>query len=629
MAKLEAAREDMAKLEAAREDMAKLEAARREEEERKVRREEEKRRARRRREEDAAIAAREREAEELRRIRREETEAGLRAIAEPFREEALEVEAAAAVLRGEEDARDALYGADHDDDQVEMEKDEGGVVGSLAGKVASAFRRMAKYGVLLAALFLSLLVTYGFFLREAGDLGLPRIDGPESATDKEASGAAVANMPETPCFVDNPLLTIEQRGALHRLDESERAEILGIAKKPPLPMIKAGVDTCTNPAKPVPCPERGLCSGGYLRECAEPPTSAVEGLELFEVSESFDACVPAGDARHVMEEVKGALVDLAMERTCGPSCRLTGGYVCSIARDAVMETTDENGGRGWMYKVGSFVEYVNSRANDGEVSPSKETVQTSDEDGEGSVSRTMITADVVRALAPHMDADTVKFVDVGDGGTNSDLEKRGLEAQIGLTPSYIRASLPLPLPCWTLLLLFKLARFLCAPLMRLALAHPVYSALFLLAAVILRKRRRRAARLALVKLLVADVRERAYDLLAECDDGEGYAALHLRDQILHDVTLDPPPELTKQASARVQRKFLADAVWPCVVAEVRRDNRIRKSTREVPGGKRLEWWEWISRAGKKSRRSRGGMMSPGGIMMSPEGIAGGSAKKNN
>uniref|UniRef100_A0A7R9VSV6 Man1/Src1-like C-terminal domain-containing protein n=1 Tax=Pseudictyota dubia TaxID=2749911 RepID=A0A7R9VSV6_9STRA len=169
---------------------------------------------------------------------------------------------------------------------------------------------------------------------------------------------------------------------------------------------------------------------------------------------------------------------------------------------------------------------------------------------------------------------------------------------IGLTPAYVRKSLPVPFSCWIRLLLSGLVFSLVGLILHVAGAHPVKSGIAVVAALIVRKYRRRRARRALLKSLVNDMVEAAYDMLADCDDSEGFAALHLRDELTHLMHPSDPG----------RRKYLSEKVWPGVVLEIRRDNRIRKSTREV-GGKRLEWWEWISRAGKMNRRNRG-VLSP-------------------
>ncbi len=90
-----------------------------------------------------------------------------------------------------------------------------------------------------------------------------------------------------------------------------------------------------------------------------------------------------------------------------------------------------------------------------------------------------------------------------------------------------------------------------------------------------------------------DIQNIAYDkLVMDCNEGEGYASLHLRDEIAHELYPEPC----------AARQRLHNLVWPRVVALIRADNRVTKSRKTV-GGKSLEWFEWASDSSRKSRRS--------------------------
>ena len=89
--------------------------------------------------------------------------------------------------------------------------------------------------------------------------------------------------------------------------------------------------------------------------------------------------------------------------------------------------------------------------------------------------------------------------------------------------------------------------------------------------------------------------EATYDRLAECPDSDGgFAALHLRDEVGHDMY---PTSWSK-------RHWMNDDVWPRVKLEILADNRVRKY-RKVADGKDLEHWDFAiqSKRGRRLRKS--------------------------
>ena len=104
----------------------------------------------------------------------------------------------------------------------------------------------------------------------------------------------------------------------------------------------------------------------------------------------------------------------------------------------------------------------------------------------------------------------------------------------------------------------------------------------------MRNKRRRTREL---RKEAAEIQKIAYDKL-KWDEGEGYAALHLRDEIAHELFPEP---------CMARRRLMAE-VWPRVVASIRADNRVTKSRKSIQG-KSMEWFEWVAESSMNSRRS--------------------------
>lgn len=174
---------------------------------------------------------------------------------------------------------------------------------------------------------------------------------------------------------------------------------------------------------------------------------------------------------------------------------------------------------------------------------------------------------------------------------------------IGLSTSEIDNNLELPLKCWIrsflldfitaiFMLVWKIVLILIVQVWNVVSTYPLPSLVTSTVLYIFHFIHSRRKRLSEQREMVTTLRELAYDKLVLVDKGEGCAALHLRDEIMH--------ELYPQQCA--ERKNLMINIWPRVVAEVRLDNRVTKGRKEVRG-KSLEWWEWIADASRKSRRS--------------------------
>ena len=178
---------------------------------------------------------------------------------------------------------------------------------------------------------------------------------------------------------------------------------------------------------------------------------------------------------------------------------------------------------------------------------------------------------------------------------------------VGLSTDFVQNHLPIPFSCWLRTLGWNLmsafASFIYVVIgVLLNIGWAIFSSnpiptfiVSVLIYVLVWIRGRRLKNVNLRKRVV-EVQKMAYDkLMIDCNEGEGYATLHLRDEIAHELYPEPCHE----------RKLLLNDVWPRVVNAVRVDNRVTKSRKSI-GGKNLEWWEWVVEPARRSRRSLGG-----------------------
>ena len=177
---------------------------------------------------------------------------------------------------------------------------------------------------------------------------------------------------------------------------------------------------------------------------------------------------------------------------------------------------------------------------------------------------------------PAFDENVIRFGSLS--GTDN-----GVFDAVGLGRGVSPSALSLPLRCQAELLLWELLGYFIAALYYLgswlvsfSFNHPYVSAVILatakLTSIFQGKRRHRRR----VNDLFEPVKEQAYDLLAESTTSEGYAALLLRDDVTHIMF-----------SNNADREFINAYVWPKVVHDVRRDNRVHKF-RKHHGGKELD-----------------------------------------
>ena len=113
---------------------------------------------------------------------------------------------------------------------------------------------------------------------------------------------------------------------------------------------------------------------------------------------------------------------------------------------------------------------------------------------------------------------------------------------LGLGTNVSPGSLPLQFDCRMKLMAWELVQYfacqtlgLLVYLYKMAWTYPLYTigalALWILA-VDVRRRRRQCAK---VRDLLGPVLQSTYNRLAECENDQGYAALHMRDNVGHEV----------------------------------------------------------------------------------------------
>lgn len=174
------------------------------------------------------------------------------------------------------------------------------------------------------------------------------------------------------------------------------------------------------------------------------------------------------------------------------------------------------------------------------------------------------------------------------------------ESLIGLTDDYVDSKLIVPFWCYCGLLAFAsletilgmvlyVATLVTEVFWNMTVAFPLVSvSLFLILwiAYAIRKKRKERTQL---RLQVATVRDLTYDKLYE-DRKVDHFVVHLRDGVAMDM----------HPTSKTKRSYIINTVWPRVVADVKNDNRVLKSTKMLMGTPRDVWqWTASSTPGKK------------------------------
>lgn len=166
------------------------------------------------------------------------------------------------------------------------------------------------------------------------------------------------------------------------------------------------------------------------------------------------------------------------------------------------------------------------------------------------------------------------------------------EMMIGFSDTYVDTKLVLPTSCWmTLAILQTVSHFVASALGALvsvvtfvfefAYAYPIIALVsLLLIMVVLYIRRQKKAQKELLEN-VATVRDMAFERMSL--DASAHVVLHLRDAIAMEM----------HPMSRKGRSYIVLKVWPRVVADIRQDNRVLKTNRQV-GGKPRDVWQWVA-----------------------------------
>jgi hypothetical protein len=325
--------------------------------------------------------------------------------------------------------------------------------------------------------------------------------------------------------------------------------------------------TCENPTA---CPQNARCEGGVIVDCLDDSSLMWKddnGSEssIYVLNEEKNACVLSPDALKGMLSIHSTLVNLTLEQICASRFGL--GPTCSVSS----QDYKNNGGKEIMFDINVVATMANISSMDN--FNKSMSLLKSDE-----------SLSVPSSILSLVGKDDIEY--------------------IGLSSDFVQNQLPIPFSCWLRTLgwnlMYAFGNFMYFVIgILLNIGWDIFSSkpipTFLVAVLVyilvwIRGRRLKNADL---RKRVVEVQKLAYDkLMLDCDEGEGYAALHLRDEIAHELYPEPCYE----------RKFLVNDVWPRVVNAVRVDNRVTK-TRKSIGGKNLEWWEWVVEPARRSRRS--------------------------
>ena len=321
------------------------------------------------------------------------------------------------------------------------------------------------------------------------------------------------------------------------------------------------------------CPLYGRCYRGLLQDCLD-EDGLFDGIKRHVPNEKKDGCIVSSQATELAEIVQQVLEDMTVAQTCGTSDKTWG---------------DENMSKEEPFPL-FYPEMVAKRMN---VYDSYTHLILDTDEGR----RIDVTVDFLVWLSPAFDHTKIEF------GPTTWLT-------MGLSQGVPPNSLHLPLDCTMKLLFWELlegffewtALFMLFSFENgwwLVSTYPLYclgAAVFLQGCIALQKRRKHKAK---VRELYDTIYEAVYDRLAECEDHEGFAALHLRDQISRDI----------YPTNKREQQFVIDHVWPRMVREIWSDNRVRKF-RRVAMGKELEHWDFAVQA-KRIRRERRSLGTPG------------------
>lgn len=315
------------------------------------------------------------------------------------------------------------------------------------------------------------------------------------------------------------------------------------------------VTGCDNPSS---CPQYGRCEGGKLIDCLLEDIPWEGGFYV--PSNQGDQCVVSSSAMESMLKLHSTLVDLTVEYVCRSNFGL--GPTCELAKEDIVE----NGSI--LFKADAISDL------------------------------TGIDKDDMETLLKMMENEDIVTSEV----TKSDDEIS--EDLIGMSESYINNQLPIPAPCYFRIAMWDLIRvvstffygfvmMVLGFMWSIAVANPIPTLVVGIITYAVSWVRTKRAKVAGLRREAVEIQNIAYDkLIVDCEeDGEGCAALHLRDEIAHEIYPEPC----------VARQRFNTVVWPKVLALVRADNRITKSRKSV-GGKALEWWQWV--ANTSSRKSR-------------------------
>ena len=304
------------------------------------------------------------------------------------------------------------------------------------------------------------------------------------------------------------------------------------------------------------CPQYGRCEGGKLIDCLMQDINWSGGFYV--PSEKGDQCVVSSSALQAMLNFHSTLTELTVEYVCRSSIGFA--PVCRVQTDDLLEKESI------LFEATAVASYAN------------------------------LTIDQLDTLLERKESDDIV--------EQAELKEDELVRYIGLSKEFINMNLPISNYCWLRIMSWDIVRvvsdFLYGMFLimlnfmwTIAVAHPGPALVLGIVSYGFLWFRNKRSRISRLRKEASEIQNVAYDkLVMDCNEGEGYASLHLRDEIAHELYPEP-------CAARQRFNSL---VWHRVAALIRADNRVTKSRKSI-GGKSLEYFEWASDSSRKSRRS--------------------------
>ena len=384
-----------------------------------------------------------------------------------------------------------------------------------------------------------------------------------------------------------------------------------------------------------PCPIKGRCRNGVLIDCLDGYEDKDENVEvslpineegslptyqhqLYQISDSGEECILIPAANRTTIYLRQLIEDV----TKFDICRQNLWFFWSSIGSSISESCDGDDSIIGGIKRGSSSFLYNhlwrlkeaSSINEKQGKGQNKIVTTTYFSLNSIANYTELDINVLLILVKEMIErdDTIVLNEIGpdNDNENNNASSKSISsttsssiAYLALDPTYVQYEIKLPFKCWVLIglqsiilitiqLVWKFLLNFLKLILHAAMGRPLPAlTITIFIYILFWIRKRRAVRAELRRKTIA-IRNVVYERLvrdqivarSNSDDGNGgFAVLHLRDEIARE-------NFPLSGKGRTE---MMNKVWPLVVSEIRTDNRVKKSRRNV-GDKKLEWWEWVA-----------------------------------